>query len=341
VTTFDLSPDFSRSSACPLHTYIIRLFPCPPGRQWCKDCMSHAHPLTRIVQGVPMSWDRVVAATNCSPEIRFAIWSPCSMFIAIGWWGPTTEIQILDAATLKQVKSLTSQRGETQLLTFSAESRLFTRFSTKPGALVSWDLQTGVPAGVISPELVKRILDGWWDNYEEMAEQLAVSIAYSRCETMFGVLFRHPDTAKIANIITYNVLSGASIGHCSVEKPFMGMIWTHDKHIQFATLGPGSITTWEVGFFLEHPATEVESLPIPDNFDPSRRVLYLPTHSWLAFVLKNSVFVWDTQHSRFLLSSADERMKGDEMSFSADGHFFACDHWGQRGCYLAGKLRVC
>jgi len=122
-----------------------------------------------------------------------------------------------------------------------------------------------------------------------MADQLAVSITYSRCETVFGVLFRHPDIAEIANIITYNVLSGASIGHCSVEQPFMGMIWTHGEQIRFATLGPGSITIWEVGFFLERPATKVESLPIPNNFDPSTQVLYLPTHSRLAFVLKDGV----------------------------------------------------
>ena len=291
---------------------------------------SYAHPLTRIVQGVPMSWDRVVAATKCSHEIQLAIWSPCSMFIAIGWYGSTTEIQILDAATLKRVKSLTTQRGDTQLLTFSAESRLLTRFSIGPGALVSWDLQTGVPAGVISPELVKRRLHFQGIYYEEMAEQLAVSITYSRCETMFGVLFRHPDIAKAANIITYNVLSGASIGHCSVEKLFTEKIWIHGKHIQFATLGPGSITIWEVGFFLEHPATEVESLPIPNNFDPSGQVLYLPTHSRLAFILKNSVFVWDTQHSRFLLSSADRWLKGGEMTFSADGHFFACNTYTEK-----------
>jgi len=281
----------------------------------------YAHPLMRIVQGVPVSWDLVVAATMYSYPIQHAIWSPCSTFIAIGGSKSTTEI--LDGATLKRVKSLTSQPGNTRLLTFSAGSRSLTRFSPEPGSSVSWDLRTGVPVGVISPELVKRRLHPY---EEETIEQFPVSITYSRCETMFGVLFRHPDIAKTANIITYNVLSGASIGHCSVEKLFAKMIWTHGKHIRFATLGSGSITIWEVEFFLEYPATEVKSLPIPNNFDPSRPVLYLPTHSRLAFV-KDGVSVWDAQHSKFLL--ADKWLKGDQMSFSADGHFFACDAHGE------------
>jgi len=41
TTAFDLSPDFSRSSAPPLHISITRPFPYPPGHRWCGDCTSH------------------------------------------------------------------------------------------------------------------------------------------------------------------------------------------------------------------------------------------------------------------------------------------------------------
>ena len=41
TTAFDLLPDFSRSSARPLHISITQPFPCPPGRRSCGDCTSH------------------------------------------------------------------------------------------------------------------------------------------------------------------------------------------------------------------------------------------------------------------------------------------------------------
>ena len=40
MTTFDLSPDFSKSSAGPLHISITRPFPYPPRRRWCGDSTS-------------------------------------------------------------------------------------------------------------------------------------------------------------------------------------------------------------------------------------------------------------------------------------------------------------
>jgi len=40
TTTFDLSPDFSRSLTYPLHISITRPFPYPPRHRWCGDCTS-------------------------------------------------------------------------------------------------------------------------------------------------------------------------------------------------------------------------------------------------------------------------------------------------------------
>ena len=69
---------------------------------------------------------------------------------------------------------------------------------------------------------------------------------------------------------------------------------------------------------------EVESLPTPDNFDPSKPFLFLPTHSRLAFVFEGAVFVWDTQHSKLLLNSVDVGQYWEGMTFSSDSHFFTC-----------------
>jgi len=254
-----------------------------------------------------MSWDPVVAAVKCSYEILHAVWSPCSRFIAIDC---STEIQILDGVTLERVKSLALQRGHPQVLTFSADARLLTGLSGWSEESTSWDLQTGVPVSAISTEQE----EGQWV-YTEPA-----SITYSECGTMFGVLFKRHD---VTVIITYNVLSGRSVGYHQFERSVTGMIWTHGKCVRFAALEPGSITIWEVGFISEHPAAEVESLPTPGNFDLTREFLFLPTLSRLAFVLKNRIFVWDIQHSKLLLSCVDIE-EPTKMTFSSDGRFFAC-----------------
>jgi len=289
----------------------------------------YAHPLMRIVQGVPMSWDPVVAAMRCSHDIWLAVWSPCSRFIAIKC---SPEIQILDAATLKQIRSLESRPGPgyPQSIVFSPESRSLARLSGDLEASTSWDLQTGVPAGIISSEQYE------WERHhaedssyvEEMEEvtRRALSITYSGCGTMFGILFEYYDDCNsvvAAVITTYNVLSRASVGSYRVARPVDDMIWSHGECIRFAAFGLWSITIWEVGFVSEHPATKVESIPTPDDFGHFSESLFLPSLSRLAFVLKNSIVVWDAQHSKPLLSYVDiEEPRG--LAFSSDGTFFAC-----------------
>jgi len=284
----------------------------------------YADPLMRIVQGVPMSWNPAIMTMKCPDTIWRAVWSPCSRFIAIDCW---TETRILDAATLGRVQSLAPHGYRGQLLAFSAESRLLTRLSDEPEEIISWDLQTGVTASVISPGEVKRERHYPGDHQErEKFIQEAISITHSGCETMFALLFERYDTPTI---ITYNILSSASTGYYPVGRPVANIIWAHDKSIRFATFGLGSIMIWEVGFTLEHPATWVESLPTPHNFDPSRRFLFLPTCFRLAFILRGCVFVWDARHSKLLLSCTNIKSPGDDkMSFSSDGHFFACGTFG-------------
>jgi len=275
---------------------------------------SYADPLMRIVQAVPMSWNPAIMAVKISNLISRTVWSPCSRFIAIDFDG---EIQILDATTLGRVRSLKPGWRFGRSLTFSGESRLLTRLSENLGEIISWDLQTGVPVSVISSDEVGR----QW-NHPGMIIKEAPLITYSGCETMFGVLFKCRD---VAVIVTYNVLSSTSTGHYPIERPVANIIWTHDKSIRFATFGPGSIMIWEVGFVPEHPATEVKSLPTPDNFDPSRPFLFLPTCSRLAFILDDSLFVWDARHSKLLLSSADIKLlNNNPITSSSDGRFFAC-----------------
>ncbi|KAF9643439.1 hypothetical protein BDM02DRAFT_3065228, partial [Thelephora ganbajun] len=58
----------------------------------------HANPLTRIVHGLPVSWDPAIVTMETGYSLgRIATWSPCGRFIAISNRGSRAEI--LDAVT--------------------------------------------------------------------------------------------------------------------------------------------------------------------------------------------------------------------------------------------------
>jgi len=270
----------------------------------------YAHPLTRIVQGVPISWDPAVATIKCPCSVSHAAWSPCSSFIAISL-DSDAGIQILDAVTLKQLKSFTPPHTYTQLLTFSPDGHLLTWVSRTSEMFVSWDVQTGLLASKISIT-------------EEGPIPAVHSVTYSGCGTMLGVLFQNHN---ISTINTYNVLSSTPIHSHPVEGLLANKIWTHGDYVQFTVLQSESVTIWEAGFTSEHPPTEVKSLLTPNNFDPSNQFHFLPIHSRLAFVLEEAVVVWDAQLSKPLLNSVDVKMTKN-MTFSPDGHFFACEAYG-------------
>ena len=221
-------------------------------------------------------------------------------------------IQILDAVTLRRLKIFASPQHSAQLLAFSPETRLLTLLGGKSEPLVSWDLQTGVRVSEIPTDGIP-------------AYGFSPPITYSGCGTMFGVLFKHSE----ANTITiYDVLSSTPTHHHPIKGPTPSIIWTQGECLQFATLEPGSLTIREVGFTSKHPPTEVVSLPIPNNIDPLRRHLFLPTLSRLAFIHGKTVSVWDAKQSKLLLDSVD--VQGPYMfTFSSDGHFLACGTFGE------------
>ena len=258
-----------------------------------------------------MSWDPSVATTRCSSleTIHKTVWSPCSRFIAVSFGATSgTKIQILDAVTLKQLKIFTPLQYDIQLFAFSPESRSLTLVGGKSKPLVSWDLQTGVQVSEIPME--------GSPTYSDYS-----SITHSECGTMFGVLFK--DKKASSTIGTYDILSSTPMYCHSIKGLVADTIWTHGECLQFATFGPQSLTMWEVGFSSKHPPTELKSLPTPNHFNSPEKCIFLPTPTRLAFTFEETVFVWDAQQSKFLLSSAGIHWPRG-MNFSSDGHFFTC-----------------
>jgi len=240
--------------------------------------------------------------------VEAAAWSPCGRFIAVARSNPAG-IEVLDAATLERLYTFKSHRFRTSWLSFSPDSRLLTRFD-KQLDLTSWDLQTGGSVSTIS-------------SGPDMHFPQCLSSTYSMDGKMLAVAYG--DFAKSTSVIsTYDLLSRTHT--CCYRSPhgFMVVsIWTHGECIRFATLGPGSIAIWEVGFTSTDMPTEVERLPVPGDVGHLRGALFLPIISRLATASPAGLMVWDARDSKFLLNFVGN-IQPVKISFSSDGRFLAC-----------------
>ena len=268
------------------------------------------------MHGLPASWESSIATMNSSDFITATAWSPSSRTIAIsrGFNPPT--IGILDAVALVQLTTLDFPMGdvyETTWLIFSPDGYLLTWFgyyneSSNP-RIITWDLQTGVVVSSISTE-------------QEKASQ-GSSVTYSACGTMLGVSFHNSDNPDDYTLSTYNTLSGTHIYSHSVKGEISNNIWVCGEHLQFATIGTGFVTIWEVGFVSTHPPTEIETYTTPDGFHSPDVFLSHPTLPRFALKKGQKVCIWSAQDSKFLLDPVDYDC-GQQISFSPNGHFFAC-----------------
>ena len=270
----------------------------------------HAQPLAKVVHGLPTSWKQSIAATKFPTVIDTAVWSPCSMFIAVVFSKSKGNVEILDAVTLGRRTVLDFPLNGTRWLVFSPCARMLTWFGESPEKFVSWDLQTGSLVSTIPPEQQGRTQD-------------CFSATYSACGTMLGVPFRNDGSFTIS---TYNVRSGTHIYSHSIGGPVLSQIWiwADGEYLQFATTKSGSITTWEVGFTSTDAPREVQSLSIPGDPHRSGHSILHPNLSRLAFVTGGKVKVWCARGSKFLLESAPDVKWPRQMSLSIDGRFFTC-----------------
>ena len=270
----------------------------------------YSHPLTRVVCGLPTSWEQSAASVGFPSGIKTIVWSPCSKFIAVAWsrswYGGTVEI--LDGGTLGQLRILPLYKQSiTRHLIFSPDTSMLTWIGRDSDWIVSWDVQTGVQVSAISTELLRD----FWN---------PISATYSTCGTMIGL---HSYDDSTSTISTYNILSGTHIYSHSVEKLKLKEICAHGECLRYAVVESRAITIWEVGFTSTHTPAKVESLSLPANFPYGGSYHFSPTFSRVVFFTNGTCHIWDTQCSKYLLDSTAVTA-GGRCSFSADGHFLIC-----------------
>jgi len=285
----------------------------------CKLYEQYAQPLARVMCGIPISWGPNFATVKHSHHgsdsiVLTAAWSSCSRFIAVGLYRST---EVLDAVTLERLQTFAHPSSDTGCLSFSPDGRLLTRINDIYGGSTTWDLQTG---GRISA--IPSIPDTFRLKHS--------SSTYSMDGNIVAVACRGLDNNAVTAIYTYNLISGTHTHFHQVSGGrIVAQIWTHGEFLRFATVKPGSITIWQVGFTSEHTLAEIESLSAPDDIGFEEH-LFLPTLSRLAFILRfgGAVLIWDARDSRFLLNFVSDGWLG-RLSFSSDGCFFACGGYDQ------------
>lgn len=293
-TALDVVRDYSRfvitffgviSTSAP-HIYHSALPLSPRTSIIHKLYHQYDRPLARVVRGLPNSWGPIIATAYRDDFGGSATWSPCSRFIALAKSGI---VEVLDAVTLQLLLSAfeSSPGSHAQRLSFSPNSYLITQSSAKN--INTWDLQTGGLASTIP------------SRFHESVTNL---LSTHSLDGKFVAVVNEETFDSEAFITTYNLLSKTCPpARCVPEGRMITPIWTHGECLQFATVEPGSITIWEAGFTLVHPPAKVKTLPAPPEAVGGGAFLFLSVLSRLAFVLRDTVFVWDATASRFLLKA--------------------------------------
>ena len=271
-----------------------------------KKYEQYARPLARVVHGLPVLWEPVVATVHSKGVGGTVTWSPCNRFIAVA---KSAVVEIRDAVTLNLITSFGFPPGRGVLwVSFSPDSRFLTQFSHKD--LVTWNPQTGDSAGTISHEGL-------------LAEHSDLSSTYSMGGKVLAVVYLD-QSRKNTFVATYDLSTGRRTHlHPVPEGRILSPIWTHGEFLRFATLKSGHITIWQAEFTLTHTPQVVESLPGPGEIANAafERSLFLPTLSRLAVALEDALLVWDARDSKILLKTSP--FPSARMSFSSDGRFFA------------------
>ena len=274
----------------------------------------HASPLVRVVQGIPVSWEQVVATATFDGDFYDAVWSPCNRFIAVVKY---QAVEVLDAVTLSRLSIFKNPCSTVihPLLSFSPDGRYLTL--CVEWALTNWDLQTGTPLGII--RLKSEHSDGRPFSIKHSKDGKVIAVAHKPLAP------NGDDVGHSSFLCTYDHHSGRHVGsHRFPEGRIIHPIWTHDEYLQFATIDPKSIRIWQSPFTLEPPPVEVASLPVPEGITDAKQLLFLPSLSRLAFVLKDTIQVWGVKAPKLLLTApAPDEWYKIHSSFSSDGHFFA------------------
>ena len=302
------------SSSAP-HIYISALPLSPQMSMVYRLYKQYACPSVRVVHGLPISWNPVVATVHKRYFGDQALWSPCNRFIAVITYDGA---DIHDAVTLNSLNTFKSRSiSGGQYCYISPDSHTLIRLNSN--TFDTWDLQTG---GLVDSVYLEWVPKGF-----------PLSATYSMDGKAFAVIYSN--FHRTETYIVTHIFSTACTQLHIPEGHILDQTWTQGEFFQYATMKPGYITIWKAEFTLTHPPEVVELLSIPDNIDNfanTQEFLFLPTLSQLAISLQDTLLVWDAKDSKPLLKISP--YDTEEMTFSPNGHFFASTFRGTKEVHV-------
>ena len=290
--------------------------------------------MSKVVNGIPTSWDSCTASAGTKREVVHAVWSPCGRFIAASFQG---KIQIQDSNTLERLSVFDPPRLEyppsDEFLAFSPDGRLLAYvfefgdmlvvFPVSASTLTStprcqtayvsvWDVQTGV-----------AIID-------IHVSQFGVLVFSGNCRTI-TLLGSNDILYDEANgtFSTYDGVNGTHIckGELPASSEFLpGAHWAYEESLRFSTSSESdaelTVNIWELQPTSTPPFHVVESFTV-SLYDGETSFSHVSFHT--SFTTETEVVILDLRDSRTLLQVGPAHPPYTPLGhFSPDGCFFAC-----------------
>ena len=284
-------------------------------------------PVSKVINGIPASWDSCTATAGVTGGVHHAVWSPCGQFIAA-----TLEdaIQVQDSSTLERVSILEPSRINQQhrgVLAFSPNGHLLacvyrTNYllvvfpasmfvltpivrNYKPVERVFvWDVRTGV---------VVTKFDSWGSS-EHMFT--------GNCGTV--ILLGESGTLEMYNGLDGTCIWNGVLG--SSSHLLLGTHWGHEESVRFSTCS-GNGRDYVVNIQELQP-TSATPLPLIKSFPVDAypgKMSFSPVSSHISFVTKEMVVVLDVRNPGTpLIWKPAGSLYTPPGCFSPDGKFFAC-----------------
>ena len=298
-------------------------------------------PVSKIVTGIPISWDSCIASAGGITKSSHAVWSPCGQFIAASF-GDT--IQIRDSNTLERVSVFSLPSNSVQwpnvFLAFSPDGCLLAcnyleyipadplanlwlvvpeltmyplspvppapmlRDLPLPAPIYIWDVQTGtIIYNIRNWEIDKLVFSG---NHQAV--------------TLLG---------RDGTFHIYDGLKGTCVHRDKLMSPPSFMLdahWIHKKSLLFPTISKKEeklmVNIQELQPTSTPPLSLIVSFLVPPH---DGEFSFSPVSLHASFTTKTEVTILDTQNSKALLQvKAPSSLYIPPGHFSSDGCFFAC-----------------
>ena len=300
-------------------------------------------PISRIVAGIPISWDSCIASAGGTVAPSHAVWSPCGQFIAVGF-GDT--IQIRDSITLERVSVFSLPSSSVQSpsvsLAFSPDGCLlacnyleytpYSSFSSLwevapelignplpnlghlplPAPVLIWDVQTGT--------IIYNIKHWEIDNLVFSGNHQTV--------TLLG---------RDGTFRTYDGLNDTYTHRDKLVSPpsfVLDAYWIQKESLLFPTVSKSGeklmVKIQKLQPTLTPPLSLVVSFIVPPY---DGEFSFSPVSLHASFTTKTEVIILHTQDSKILLQvKAPSSLFTPPGHFSSDGCFFACGTEGFEIC---------